>query len=465
MLYGVGSAARQLASVIMLPIYTRHLSPADYGAVELASLLVACTSLIAGLSLGEGIFRNFHSGRGYQVVSTALLVGLLSNGVAAALLWFAAPALTAAFLGADYAPAMIALLSLTLIGDCCASIAACQMRAEGRAMRYFLLGMLRLGLNVGLNVYFVVVKGLGPMGVVYGGLLSTAIVAVIAVVYVVTRAGVHWSRDAARSLVSFGIPLAIANVAAFYLASADRFYIEHFFSLAEVGVYALAARLAQGFLLICYEPFGQLWEAEKYRLWERSRDSGPFRSVFRLLSATLLGGGACLSLCTPEILDVLATAAFDRAAVIAPILIGAAALTSLSLFCRLGSLVTNQTQNVNRSAWSAAIALTVLSLLLVPPWGAVGAALAVLGAAAVRLFVEHRLATAAHDLELPWGMLAPVTVCVIAVVAVLLAVTPTGMAGLAVKAISCAAILLGLWWSPLFTATERDFAVRLIKSW
>jgi O-antigen/teichoic acid export membrane protein len=463
-LYGVGSAARQLASVIMLPIYTRHLSPGDYGAVEIASLLVACAALIAGLSLGEGIFRYYHSERGPRVISTALLVGLLSNGLAALLIWIAAPTLGATFLGPGYSHQLIALLSLTLVADCCSSVAACQMRAEGQALRYFALGMLRLALNVGLNTYFLVALDLGPMGVVYGGLLAASVTAAVALAYTLSRVGMRWSRDAAVALVSFGIPLAFANIATFYLTAADRFFIESFVSLAEVGVYALAARLAQGYLLICYEPFGQLWDAEKYRLWERSRNSAPFQSVFRLLTTSLLAGGACLSICAPEIIRLLATERFERAAAIAPILIAAAALTALSMFCRLGSLVTDRTGNVNRAAWLAAVALTGLALLLVPRWGTNGAAGAVLGAAAVRLFAEHWLATRAHDLQFPWGTLAPVALAVVAFTICVLAFSPAGAPGLLVKFAACAVLTAALWWSPLMSTTEREFALRVIGS-
>jgi O-antigen/teichoic acid export membrane protein len=464
-LYGAGSAARQLAAVIMLPIYTRYLSPADYGAVEICSLIVGCMSLIAGLSLGEGIFRYFHTSRGHQVVSTALIVGLASNGLGALVLAAISPALAALFLGPEYSSKLILLLGLTLIAECCSSIPMCHMRAEGRAVMFFWLGILRLVLNLAFNIYLVVFADLGPLGVIYGALASTTIVAVVALPYTLARTRIVWSRDAARALVAFGVPLSLANVAVFYLGAADRFFIEHFFSLAQVGVYALAARIAQGFTLICYEPFGQVWDAEKYRLWQRHRSIEPVQSVFRLLCANLLVGGALLSIFAREVLALLAHHDFAHAADIAPVLIAAATLTVLSMFARLGSLVADRTRNVNRAAWVSAGALTALALLLVPQFGAMGAAFAVLGGAATRVAAENYLAARAQDFALPWMRFCVIASAVSAAVLAILLWCPSGPAGLAMKLVCAAVLAAGIWWSPLVGRSERQLFFRVVRSW
>jgi O-antigen/teichoic acid export membrane protein len=464
-LYGAGSAARQLAAVIMLPIYTRYLSPADYGAVEVCSLIVAAMSLIAGLSLGEGIFRHFHGVHGNSIVSTALWVGIASNGFGAAVIVALAPILAATFLGADYSPTLIMLFGLTLVAECCSAIPMTHMRVEGRSVEFFTLGMLRLALNIAFNVYFVVHRELGPLGVVYGALASTTLVALAALPYTLSRTRLMWSSAAARALVTFGLPLSLANVATFYLNASDRFFIEKYFTLAEVGIYALAARLAQGFLLVFYEPFGQVWDAEKYRLWNRIQSVGPFQSVFRLLCANLLFGAAAISVLAPEILRLLATPAFAGAATIAPYLLAAGVLVSLGLYCRLGSLVSDRTHNVNRAAWAGAVALTVLALALVPWLGAVGAAIAVLGSAAVRLWIDNKLATAAQDFKLPWANFWATSAVVAAFAAAILNFVPSDGLGWAMKIACCIALAAGLWWSPLVRRSERELFMRVVRSW
>ena len=54
-IYGIGSAAEKLQSIIFLPLYTRYLSPADFGVLALLVLIadligkVIITPLVAGL--------------------------------------------------------------------------------------------------------------------------------------------------------------------------------------------------------------------------------------------------------------------------------------------------------------------------------------------------------------------------------------------------------------------------------
>ncbi len=57
--YGVGTVLAKATSVIMLPIYTRYLTPADYGLLELLSLLTDLTALLFGMRIFTGVYRYY----------------------------------------------------------------------------------------------------------------------------------------------------------------------------------------------------------------------------------------------------------------------------------------------------------------------------------------------------------------------------------------------------------------------
>ena len=57
--YGLGSLAARVASVLLLPLYTRTAAPTDYGQVELVLALVLAVSVIAKLGLINAFFRFF----------------------------------------------------------------------------------------------------------------------------------------------------------------------------------------------------------------------------------------------------------------------------------------------------------------------------------------------------------------------------------------------------------------------
>ena len=60
MIYAVGILLSRALSVVMLPIYTRYLSPADYGVLELIGMTLEVIAIFAGAQIALGIFRYYH---------------------------------------------------------------------------------------------------------------------------------------------------------------------------------------------------------------------------------------------------------------------------------------------------------------------------------------------------------------------------------------------------------------------
>jgi len=467
MLYGIGSLTKQLATVVMLPIYTYYLGPADYGALEIVNLLVSSVALIAGMNLGEGLFRYYHEreekGGGRKTVATALVMAFTLNLLGALVLSALSPILAGQFLSNTQLWYLVSIAAVTLTTEACVSIVTCHMRAEGDAWKYFWTGIARLSLHVAFNVLFLVHFELGLVGVFLGSLASSAIVAIGVLPYTIKRAGLSLSGVSARLLFAFGGPLILANVAQFYLGAIDRFFLEHFRDLASVGIYALAARLAQSFLVLIYEPFELIWDPEKYRIWQTTGDRQPFQRVFRLLTSLLVVFGTGVSVLAPEIFALLASKPFAAASSVAPVLIAAAVCTALSRFARFGSLAEGKTSNVYKAATISALAMTLLLFALTPRFGPMGAAVAVLSAAAIRVLVEDRLARRLVNLALPWRDFLLIASVGAAVVVVCLQLGPVSVLHALIKLSVLAALAAGIWWSPYLGHGERQLALTIVR--
>ena len=82
-IYGLGIVVRNIAGFAMLPIYTRFLTPADYGVIEMLSMILDVVGLLLGIRIGEGIFR-FYCATDDELekrltVSTALILTFAMN--------------------------------------------------------------------------------------------------------------------------------------------------------------------------------------------------------------------------------------------------------------------------------------------------------------------------------------------------------------------------------------------------
>src|SRR5690349_5081474 len=94
---------RRMVSFIMLPIYTRYLSPEHYGTLELLSMVLDFAAILFGLRIAEAVFRFYYDtedpDQQNSVISTALaMVGGL-NAIAVVVLVVAAGPISAAVFG------------------------------------------------------------------------------------------------------------------------------------------------------------------------------------------------------------------------------------------------------------------------------------------------------------------------------------------------------------------------------
>src|SRR3989304_1721596 len=75
-IYGLTGVASTLASVFLVPFYTRILSPDDYGVSALIGILFSIFVVIANLGMSSAIFRSYFIAKGNErgkVAGTALV--------------------------------------------------------------------------------------------------------------------------------------------------------------------------------------------------------------------------------------------------------------------------------------------------------------------------------------------------------------------------------------------------------
>ena len=85
-LYGVGVVVARAVSFVMLPVYTRFLSPSDYGVLQILQMVLDVTAILLSGGLASGVLRFTLKAKTAEerhgVVSTAflLLTGLHATG-------------------------------------------------------------------------------------------------------------------------------------------------------------------------------------------------------------------------------------------------------------------------------------------------------------------------------------------------------------------------------------------------
>ena len=102
-IYAAGTALGRITGLVMLPIYTRYLTPSDYGVLTLLSMAIEITGILVGLRISQAMFRFYiladDEREKQEIVSTVLITILATSTLGASILYLGAGPLSLLILG------------------------------------------------------------------------------------------------------------------------------------------------------------------------------------------------------------------------------------------------------------------------------------------------------------------------------------------------------------------------------
>ncbi|MBI3272901.1 MAG: oligosaccharide flippase family protein [Planctomycetes bacterium] len=381
-LYLAGNVASKLLALLLLPLFTRYLAPADYGVTGLLLTVSVVVGSLAEAGVPSAAALYYHDGS--PALARPCLLGTAQAwqatvplALCALLTWLAAPLSELLF----RTPAHAALVVLTLGATYARSLAAVPLlalRMEGRARAYAALTTTHLALGLAASLFLVAVAGRGLRGYLEGQLLAAAAQAAAALLLGLRGAGLRVSGECLRLLVGKGWPYVLMPASFWVLAYSDRYFLERTWGIGEVGLYSLAGSVAAA-VSLGVDAFGAAWPPY---LLARAREPGAARAfarVFTYYAAAALGAVLALSAVGRELFRVLTQPPFWGAAAVVPWLALAYALKGAYLVAIAGIYV--ERRPVRQAGIEAAGAATALGLnfLLISRFGRIGAGLASVG--------------------------------------------------------------------------------------
>ena len=405
-IYFFGNILRYMVSFVMLPIYTRILTPADYGTIELLSMVIDFAGIIFGLRIGEAIFRFYLMAESdidkKNIISSALVLTVALNGVGFFILYLTSGLISATVFNGLEKQNLLIIFSLSLFFQPLVEIPMTYIRAQQLPWLFVFFSMLKLALQLSLNIYLVLNLRLGVLGVVLSAVVTGCLMSLLLGGYCFRRTGLQFSFSKAKKLVLFCYPMILASFFGFYVTFGDRFFLNHYSTLDEVGIYALGYKF--GFLLVFIgiNPFSAIWDSERYHVLKEPNAKSIFQNVFVFFAVFLLIQAVGISIFSKNILMVMANTEFWGAAKIVPIVVLAYFFQGLLTYCNFGILIHKKTFIITKSSVLAAVVITVLYFLLIPAFGAIGAAWATALTSFVKLLYIYFHATRLYDMELPW---------------------------------------------------------------
>ena len=384
LIYGLGVTLSRAASFIMLPVYTHYLTPADYGIVQLLEMTLEVVAIVLSGGLAAGIYRFYFKAESprerLRVFSTTLALTSASKLVGSAALLVTAPYVAGVLLdGAEHA-VLVRIAAVTFLLQEFTTIPLMLLQIQQRAVAFIAVSVSRLVLQLSLNIFLLVVLGMGIQGILLGSLITAVVGGTGLTIWLLRQAPPLPTRKLALELIRFGLPYKLANVGTFLITFGDRFFLKASHGLAAVGLYGLGYQFAFAYAGLAADPFFRAWDPQRFALANEPKETRDklYNRGLLVLNILFVTGAVVVSVFVYPLLQVMSPPEFYPAGAVVPLLLGSMVVANWIHVVEIGLQVTERSKYVTYSTWFGVAVVITFYALLIPTFGAIGAAVATL---------------------------------------------------------------------------------------
>lgn len=382
LVYGLSTYIQKFIGVFLLPLYTALLTPEDYGILDLLGTvsIISIYLVVSGTdsALSYFYYRKEHIHQRSEMVSSTLWIRIVFASAACIIVGLLSNKLSFLIFGKDYSLFFI-LTGITLATQAIYSFFTDLIRFELRPWVYTTVSVINLLINISLNIYFILILRKGIWGAIMASVISYGLMAVITISYVFRRYSFKFSKEWASKILKYGSPLIGTAFAVWILTTTDRYFLVHFRSVADTGIYAVGAKLASllglvsGALQMAWAPFALdiQYEPNAKRIYAK---------VFLLYSIVNILAVFFISMFSIDILKVFTQPAYYSAKAVVPFLCMSVVFFSGYFIVAIGIGISKKAQHTIWITVLAAGLNILLNFLLTPGMGAIGASLSIMAA-------------------------------------------------------------------------------------
>lgn len=374
-LFFIASFLPNAIAFFMVPLYTRCLSTAEYGMVDLLFNTIYLLLPVFTLQIQDAVMR-FALDKSYEpkdVFSVGIritAVGFLALSAFCMLFWGVGlvklePVLLAFFLGNYLATALYQILSFF-----CRAVDAVKVLTVA--------SVLNMVIMVGCNLLFLLQFHWGLYGYFTASFLGT----IVSTVFIFVKAGlwkyICWhlkSPSTGKEMIAFSVPLIFNSLSWWVNNASDKYVLTFFCGVSVVGMYAAAYKIPT-ILKVFGDVIAMAFSISAIKEFDRRDTDGFIGRSYSMISLFMTVCCSVLMLGNVFLAKILFGGEFFEAWRYVPPLLLSVLMNQLSYSCENILVGAKKTGIISKTAIAGAVINTVLNFVLIPLWGAYGAGIA-----------------------------------------------------------------------------------------
>lgn len=382
--YSISNFAGKFSGVILLPLYTSSLSAELFGLFALFEVVFQVIQGVTGLGLKGGLMRWYwdekHLNEQKEIFFSVLVTYFWVNIISIILLYFAFDFIADVVFQVPISQTLKLVFLLSTFIRLMVDLLLLLMRIQHKAKKHTNYQLIQIALFVGCVAVFLPLLGWEVEGVFASFLISYLIPLLLLLPYIRQNVVSNYRSDIVKDMMAFGLPIALSNMVNLVLSISDKFIINFFGTLKNVGNYTLAFKISNIVQLMIVNAFMNSYTHVYYKGMKDADNNRFFSKTIIYLVLILSFVSLGLVLFIEDVVKVLTLQNADYLDSIAIIPV----LTLGLIFGGLRSMLTlpltkfKKTKTISIISVITGVVNVGLNILMVPRWGTMGAAISTL---------------------------------------------------------------------------------------
>lgn len=381
--YAIANLLQRGMMLILLPLYARHFSKAEFGAMDMLYQSILVLALLSSLGMPQGLPRGLYR-EGTTEEDSRRLIGVLTVFVLPVTvllfvcIWVFSGAIATLLFNNQGEEQWIRLAGALFVAMVLQQYPLQILKAHQRALEYSLWSIGTFVLASAGNVYLIVFKQIGLSGMLIGNSVGFGLMGLLACWR--CRSYIRWNTDWSRlrPLLAFGLPMMPALLGRKVLEISDRYMLPHYHTLEALGDYVMAAKVSNIVEVLVLTPFLFAWQPFFYSIAKRAEAKAIFARVTLFFVSVAAVVFMVLYIVHDELLRFIGNGQYNDASPVILVLVLTALVNGVQYTISPGIHIASKLPQESGLMLTAAALNIGLNFLLIPPYGAVGAAVATL---------------------------------------------------------------------------------------
>lgn len=390
-------------SFLLIPVFTRLLSAADFGIISIATTTTSLLTQVLGFGLSNYVtqmhFKYTQNNDQAKILGSLLAFWFVaSTGLALVVEAVGELGYMDIVRGVRFKPYLELALWTAYMTIFISAIQALFM-ARKQSVKMALVSLSVSLIGSSLSLLLITWLREGAKGCLVGALIASVIVGGGAIILLVKKSQIGFERQKVVEGLKFSLPLIPHTVALWVLTLSDRYILSHFESTGAVGIYSLGYQVGYIMSMVTNSVNNSFYPIASLKLSE-----GDGSRVVPHLGTSVIAGFAITSVGVaalgPELILMFTPERYHGAVAIVPWIALAFFFQGLYFLLSLGTWFSMKTGLMPIITIIAAVANVAINFYVIPRMGVVGAGVA--AALSYGLLALLNWALACYTFRIAW---------------------------------------------------------------